>query len=322
MQRSPPHAAASPPLVDDGHERIVLTPTPSEDAVDQVYDHVSSPPSSVPPFRRHSSHRPKTSTSDHTVVATKALFAACLLLATSVRATAVSSIYLFVFCSSVVHHSFESRALTLLTLVVALVACVCHGVIQGIDSHDGENTADVSKVIGFSRTHKTVLEYLQTIGVDVLVFVSSSAHYWSVTRTRDVRLSMEKEMEDTRRQHLDLFEMGEHFRNDRERKRDCRRSMIQAVELLTALLLFLTSVSVPAFASGVLYLVLVARLIVYTVCVRRVTVQELVARDSSATFVSLFLGPVVTNVLLVWCLVIIFAWYTLRCRWIGGMTWG
>ncbi|CAI5731999.1 unnamed protein product [Hyaloperonospora brassicae] len=298
-------AASLAPVDGDGHERIVLTPTPSHDTGDQGYDLVSM--SSVP---SRALPRPKTRSRVHTLTATKALFAACLVLAASVRATVVSLLYLFAFCCSIAQWSFESRALALLTLFVALVACVGHGAIQSIDGrrHSGD-AASVAAVLGFSSTHRTVLEYLQAIGVDGLVLVSSCVHYWSVRRARRKRLSMEKQKQDTSQQHLDLFEMGVQFvtAGEPERNRSC--STLRVVELLTALLLFLTSVSVPAFASGVLYLVLVGRLIVYTVCVRKVTVQELVARESSASFTSCFLGPVVTNVLLGCCLVIVLSWY-------------
>ncbi|KAH7474107.1 hypothetical protein PRIC1_014421 [Phytophthora ramorum] len=92
--------------------------------------------------------------------------------------------------------------------------------------------------------------------------------------------------------------MGEQLINRSEPKRDRRRSMLRAVELLSAVLLFLTSVAVPAFASGVFYLVLLQRLIGYTVFVHRMTVQEFISRKSGVKFSSYFLGPGVTNVLL------------------------
>ncbi|GMF36316.1 unnamed protein product [Phytophthora lilii] len=229
------------------------------------------------------------------------------MLAVGARANLVSLVYLLVFCYGVVQ-SFQSRAVTLLTLAVAVVACVCHGAVRAVygddDSYAG---ADVAKLFGFRPMHNST-EYLQGVGVDVLVLACSAIHYWYVLRRLNSR-SREQEEEERAQQHFDLFEMGEQLINRSEPKRDRRRSMLRAVELLSAVLLFLTSVSVPAFATGVLYLLLLLRLIGYTVFVRRMTVQELVSRKSGVKFSSYFLGPGVTNVLLGLCLIIIVAWY-------------
>lgn len=244
--------------------------------------------------------------------AAEVLFALCLMLAVGMRATLVSLFYLLVLCYGVVQ-SFQSRAVTLLTLAVALAACVCHGVIKGVygddDNYDG---ADVAKLFGFGPMRDSK-EYLQGVGVDVLVLACSAIHYWYVLRRLNAR-SKEQQEEELAQQHFDLFEMGEQLMNGKEPKRDRRRSMLRAVELLSAVLLFLTSVSVPAFASGLLYLVLLLRLIGYTVFVRRMTVQELLSRKSGVKFSSYFLGPGVTNLLLGLCLVIIVAWYVRHRR--------
>ncbi|KAL3669608.1 hypothetical protein V7S43_004993 [Phytophthora oleae] len=242
--------------------------------------------------------------------AAEVLFALCLMVAVGVRVNLVSLYYLSVFCYGVVQ-SFQSRAVTLLTLVVAFVACVCHAAVRGMcgddDSYDG---AGVAKLFGFRPMHNSK-EYLQGIGVDVLVLVCSAIHYWYVLRRLNAR-SKEQEEEQLAQQHFDLFEMGEQLMNGKEPKRDRGRSMLRAVELLSAVLLFLTSVSVPAFASGLLYLVLLFRLIGYTVFVRKMTIQELLSRKSGVKFSSYFLGPGVTNLLLGLCLVIIVAWYCIQ----------
>ncbi|KAI9907328.1 hypothetical protein PsorP6_016631 [Peronosclerospora sorghi] len=239
--------------------------------------------------------------------ASEVLFAVCLLLAVGVRANLVSLYYLLVFCYGVVQ-SFQSTVVTCVTLVVSLVASVGHGVIKGIDTLDDSYTgAHVAKLIGFGPMD-TTLQYLQGIGVDFLVLLCSSIHYFYVLRRLNTR-SKEQEEEELAQQHFDLFEMGEELLHHKEPKRDRRRSILRLVELLTALLLFLTSVSVAAVASGVLYLVLLMRLVGYTVFVRRMTVQELVSRQSGVKYSSFFLGAIITNILLGLCFVVILAWY-------------
>ncbi|POM70648.1 Hypothetical protein PHPALM_12880, partial [Phytophthora palmivora] len=295
--------------------RIVLTPTRPQD-VAAAYGQVATP-SFSDSFRRdqmntlhshrsHTSERPGRKLSLRALaalrMAAEVLFALCLMVAVGVRANVVSLYYLLVFCYGVIQ-SFQSRTLTLLTLGVALLACVGHAVVKGVHG-DG---SDVAKLFGF-RPMQSSREYLQGIGVDVLVLVCSAIHYWYVLRRLNSR-SKEQQEEELAQQHFDLFEMGEQLMNRKEPKRDRKKSMLRAVELLSAVLLFLTSVAVPAFASGLLYLVLLVRLIGYTVFVRRMTVQELLSRKSGVKFSSYFLGPGVTNIVLVLSLVIIVAWY-------------
>ncbi|KAL4140586.1 hypothetical protein PRNP1_014867 [Phytophthora ramorum] len=309
--------------------RIILTPTQPQDAAN-AYGQVATP--SFGPgqgsFRRGPSlnrlnasglHSSRVATGQQRPgrklprralaalrVAADVLLALCLMVAVVARANLVSLYYLLVFCYGVVQ-SFQSRAVTLLTLAVALVACVCHGTIKAVygddDSYSG---AQVAALFGF-RPMRNSKEYLQGVGVDMLVLACSAVHYWYVLRRLSTRPKEQEQL-----QHFDLFEMGEQLINRSEPKRDRRRSMLRAVELLSAVLLFLTSVAVPAFASGVFYLVLLQRLIGYTVFVRRMTVQELISRKSGVKFSSYFLGPGVTNVLLGLCLVVIVAWYAFQ----------
>ncbi|KAG6622614.1 Piezo-type mechanosensitive ion channel component 2 [Phytophthora cinnamomi] len=312
-------AAASSFIGADG--RIVLTPTrpPTQDAA-AAYGHVATP--SFGSFRRdqslrlnasgHRAPRPGHKLSLRALAALRTaaevLFALCLMLAVGARANLVSLYYLLAFCYGTVQ-SFQSRAVTLLTLAVALAACVCHAAIRGIHGDDDSYAgADVAKLFGF-RPMRDSKQYLQGVGVDALVLVCSAIHYWYVLRRLSARSTEQREEQ---QQHFDLFEMGEQLINRSEPKRDRRRSMRRVVELFSAVLLFLTSVSVPAFATGVLYLLLLQRLIGYTVFVRRMTVQELLSRKSGVKFSSYFLGPRTTNVVLGLCLVIIVAWYVFQ----------
>ncbi|KAE8912383.1 hypothetical protein PF005_g16710 [Phytophthora fragariae] len=325
------HDASSSFTGADG--RIVLTPTRPQDA-GAAYGQVATPASFGPhdSFRRdqslrlnasglHShrtagSHQPPSERRPgHQLslralaalrTAAEVLFALCLMLAVGARANLVSLYYLLVFCYGTVQ-SFQSRAVTLLTLAVAFVACVCHGAIRAIYGDDDSYVgAEVAKLFGFRPMHKSK-EYLQAVGVDALVLVCSAIHYFYVLRRLGPRAK-----EQQQQQHFDLFEMGEQLINRSEPKRDRRRSMLRAVELLSAVLLFLTSVAVPALASGVLYLLLLQRLIGYTVFVRRMTVQELISRKSGVKFSSYFLGPRTTDVVLGLSLVISVAWYVFQ----------
>ncbi|KAI9996216.1 hypothetical protein PInf_013599 [Phytophthora infestans] len=303
--------------------RILLTPTRPQDA-GAAYGQVATP--SFGSFHRdqsqrfnasglHSAHssrrRPTHKLSLRALaalrMAAEVLFASCLMVAVVTRASLVSLYYLLVFCYGVVH-SFQSRAITLLTLAVAAMACVCHGVIKGVYGDDASYAGDgVARLFGFQPMNNSK-EYLQGIVVDVLVLVCSAIHYWYVLRRLNSR-SKEQEEEERTQQHFDLFEMGERLMNGKEPKRDRTRSMLRAVELFSAVFLFLASVSVPAFASGLLYLVLLVRLIGYTVFVRRMTIQELLSRKSGVKFSSYFLGPGVTKLVLALSLGIIVAWY-------------
>ncbi|KAG7376668.1 hypothetical protein PHYPSEUDO_012938 [Phytophthora pseudosyringae] len=297
--------------------RIVLTPTRPQD-VAAAYGQMATP--SLGSFRRDQSLRmsrlpserrpaPKLSLRALAALRTAAevLFALCLLLAVGARANLVSLYYLLVFCYGVVQ-SFQSRAVTLLTLAVALAACACHGAIRGAyGDNESYAGARVARLFGFRPMHSST-EFLQGLGVDVLVLACSAVHYWYVLRRLHAR-SKEQQEAELAQQHFDLFEMGEQLMNGGEPRRDRRSSMLRAMELLTAVLLFLTSVAVPAFASGLLYALLLARLVGYTVFVRRMTVQELLSRKSGVRFSSYFLGPGATNLLLALSLVIIVAWY-------------
>ncbi|KAG7400722.1 hypothetical protein PHYBOEH_004769 [Phytophthora boehmeriae] len=332
MRRHGSFAADSALVGSDG--RILLTPTPTDAA---AYGQVVTPTlrpatssfkreRSIPVMDHHSDRTtgtgptPATTRGQHTGTrrlslralsalrtAAEVLFALCLMVAVGVRANLVSLFYLLVFCYGVVH-SFQSRLVTLVTLGVALLACVCHGAVMGAFKNEDEyEGADVVALVGFVPMH-TSKDYLLTFGVDIMVLVCSAVHYWYVLRRLNTR-SREQQEEERTRQHFDLFEMGEQIMNRNEPKRDRRQSMLKAVEFLSSVFLFLTSVSVPAFASGALYLVLLTRLIGYTVFVHKVNVQDLVTRHHGGQSPNYFLGPTVTRVLLGLCLVIIVAWY-------------
>ncbi|KAF1774687.1 Piezo non-specific cation channel, R-Ras-binding domain [Phytophthora cactorum] len=294
--------------------RILLTPTRPQDA-GAAYGQVATPSfgsfhrdqsqhmnasglQSTRSGRRRPGHKLSLRALAALRMAAEVLFASCLMVAVGARASLVSLYYLLVFCYGVVQ-SFQSRAITLLTLAVAAMACVCHGALKGIHGDDASYAgADVARLFGF-RPMNNSTEYLQG---------SDAIHYWYVLKRLNSR-SKEQEEEERAQQHFDLFEMGERLMNGKEPKRDRSRSMLRAVELFSAVFLLLTSVSVPAFASGLLYLVLLVRLIGYTVFVRRMTVQELLSRKSGVKFSSYFLGPEVTKLVLALCLVIIVAWY-------------
>ncbi|RLN53584.1 hypothetical protein BBJ29_008763 [Phytophthora kernoviae] len=295
---SPADLEPSSRIGSDG--RVVLTPTYLTDAA--AYGQVATP--TLRPdtsFKRERSIPVMDHHSD------QVLFALCLMVAVGVRANLVSLYYLLVFCYGVVH-SFQSRLITLVTLGVALLACICHGAVMGaFKNEDDYEGADVAALVGFIPMHSSK-KYLLTFGVDIMVLVCSTIHYWYVLRRLNTR-SREQQEEERARQHFDLFEMGEQLMNHSEPKRDRKQSMLKAVEILSSVLLLLTSVSVPAFTSGTLYLVLLTRLISYTIFVHKVNVQDLVTHKHSGQSPSYFLGPAVTRVLLGLCLVIIVAWY-------------
>ncbi|KAL7693606.1 putative pleckstrin domain, fibronectin type III, immunoglobulin-like, Piezo family [Plasmopara halstedii] len=299
--------------------RIVLTPRRSQED-SAVYSHLGTPSvgsihqdlsqlnaSSVHSDDEQSKHTLSSRALASLRLLADVLFALCLLVAVGSRASIVSLYYLFVFCYGVVN-SFQSHVVTLLTLFVALVACVCHIVIRNVYG-DGNSydSANVVKLFGFQSLHDSN-DYFRTIGVDILVVVCSAIHYWYVLRRLNVR-SEKQQQETLAQEHFDLFEMGGHLMNSQEMKKDRRKTMLRAVELLCTTLLALTSVAVPALASGLLYVVLLVRLVCYTVFVRKMTIQELLSRKSGVKFSSYFLGPRITKLVLTLCFVMIVTWY-------------
>ncbi|TDH69418.1 hypothetical protein CCR75_002851 [Bremia lactucae] len=299
--------------------RIVLTPTELHDG-NGSYGHLSSPlygsiSQSQPQHTNasnlhHISPVRKRSLRDLIVSPSvaKVLYALCLLAAVGARASLVSLYYLLVLCYGVVQ-SFQSRRVTLLTIVVSFVACVCHIAIKlAYGDESRYNGAEIARLFGF-YTMRTTKTYVETIGEDVFVLGCSILYYWHLLRTQRGRF---REQAPLVQSHLDLFEIGDHFLNGNEFKRDRPQSMLRVLELLNSVLLALTSIAVPAVASGLLYVVFLIQLIRYTVFVRRMTMEELLARESGVKRSSSFLGPEITKLVVALSVVILIAWYCIH----------
>ncbi|KAF1329821.1 Piezo-type mechanosensitive ion channel component 2, partial [Globisporangium splendens] len=229
------------------------------------------------------------------------VFAVCLLVAVGARANFVSLYYLLVFCYGVVQ-SFQSKPAALSTLVVSVLACVAHGVFIYMFEKHPDTARDwtrgsTASLFGFDEEHSAT-EYLGSIGVDALVVCSSAIHYFYVLG----RLQVHK-------QHFDLFEMGGNFLNDATPSHYRKAAMLKWMEILCGVLLFLTAMSIPAFATGVYYLIILQRLINWTFFTKKVTIAQLIYQDASGRSRVHFLGPSVTKLVIVVSFVIINWWY-------------
>lgn len=239
-------------------------------------------------------------------IATEVVFALCLLVAVGVRANLISLYYLLVFCYGVVQ-SFESKVVASVTMAVSLLACIAHGVFIYMFQKQPETakkwtSGSVTALFGFEKQENAV-DYLATIGVDALVFCVTAFHVFYVLR----RIQAQK------LKAFDVFEFGEHMmRNDGDATPAAhfrRQKLLKWFEVLCGFLLFLTAMSLPAFATGVYYVLLLLRLINWTFFTKKVTVAQLIYCDTNSTSKAIFLGPIVAKVLLALSVLIINVWY-------------
>lgn len=242
------------------------------------------------------------------------IFSLCLAIAAAGRANFVSFYYLLVFCFGVVF-SLQSRAVTLVTLLVAVAACAGHVAAIFLFKSSSDSTSSAESVaawFGFGRMHNGK-DYAVAFGFDALVVVAAGIHYFYTLR----RIAAHRQRQQEQTSEFDLFEMGEQLLNQGDAKRDRKRSLLQSLEVLCSVLLFVTAVAVPAFAPGVFYLLLLDRLIRYTFFTRKVTLGELAARTASPNTVSrdasmsTFLGLGATRILLMLNILFIALWYVL-----------
>lgn len=219
------------------------------------------------------------------------------------RVTAISAVYLVVLCFGMAC-SLASTPLVLFTITVSGLACVGH-IVCGVllkNVRDGYEGQAILRILGFSRLTE-ITAILRYAGVDMLVFVCSVFHFLVVLRR--LRLPMQAET-------FDYFDAAAALlgQDDEANRRQTRRksSMIHKIELLCATLLFLTAFSVPAAVSAIYYVLLVWRLVLWTVCAKRVGVDEFVHQHVRIDF---FVGPLVAKALVALSFLTIFSWYVL-----------
>lgn len=240
-------------------------------------------------------------------VTAEVLFALCLLVAVGARASVVSLYYLLVFCYHVVQ-SFESRGVAVLTLVVSLATCVAHGVFIYLFAHK-RATAEAwarttaASLVGIYELH-TVRDYFATIGVDALVLVAAAVHVFYVLGSASARTNLSQPPP-----AFAYFEAVDEANEAATAAHYRRRTQLQWFERITGTLLFLTAMSLPAFATGVYYVLLLARLVHWTFFASKVTVASLVYRETSATSASRFLGPRVAMLIVGLSVLFTTAWY-------------
>lgn len=242
-------------------------------------------------------------------VVSEVTFALCLLVAVGVRANCVSLYYLVVFCYGVVQ-SFESKVVASLTMAVSLLACIAHGVLIYMFQKQPETakkwtSGSTAALLGFEK-QETVVDYFATIGVDALVFCATAFHVFFVLR----RIQGQKQ-----KQAFDISEFGDQAMgniNDGDGTPAAqfrRAKLLKWFEVLCGFLLFLTAMSVPAFATGAYYVILLLRLVDWTFFTKKVTVAQLIYCDANSTSKANFLGPIVAKILLALSVLIINAWY-------------
>lgn len=229
----------------------------------------------------------------------------CLLAAVGVRADLVSLVYLLAFCVGVVT-TFASRALASLTLVVALVAAVMHGVLIVLFAHQRATAerwtrSTTASLLGMREAHST-RDHMATVGVDALVTLASAFQLFFIGFARRAQ------QQEAATRAFD----GLAFADNEPLVRPAGgRSavLLQRFEVLCGLLLFLTAMSVPALATGAYFIVLLLRLVNWTFFTKKVTLAHLIYHDATATHKALFLGPAVVNLLLVLSVLVLVAWY-------------
>lgn len=240
--------------------------------------------------------------------AASAVFPLVLLAAVGVRTDLVSLVYLLAFCAGVVW-AFASRALATLTLVVALAAAMMHGVFIYLFAHQRATaerwTRDgaVAALFGMREAHDA-REHLATIGVDALVLAASALHLFFVARVQKQQTN----------RAFDLFEFAEDELNgggatsSPAAARRRKAVLLKRFEVLGAVLLFLTAMSVPAFATGAYFVLLMLRLVNWTFFTKKVTLAQLIYHETTSTHKALFLGPAVAKLLLALSVLVIVAW--------------
>jgi hypothetical protein len=234
------------------------------------------------------------------------IFATCLLISFCIRVNVVSFCYLFVFCYGVIN-SFDSKILTLLTLLVSMITLIGEIVFSILfNSHSSEWQApgqDILEVIGIKRP-TDAFSYVTSIGVEALVMVCSIIHYFYVLK----KVQMHK-------RRFDLFEIGEQMlhhttntttttTNDLQNQSKKKEAMIQWVEMVSIFFLFICAFAVPAIASGIYYLIFLLRMFVWTYHTKKMTIEQLIYHEETKKMY--FLGPTVAKFLLVLNLIIIF----------------
>ncbi|GLE05857.1 hypothetical protein PINS_up015038 [Pythium insidiosum] len=227
-----------------------------------------------------------------------AIFAVCLLVAVLTRVNIISIVYLLVFCYGVIQ-SFESAIITVFTMVFSIGVCIAHVVLSAVFlSRDNWSGTSIARTIGFERLDnaRTIASH---VGVDALVVVCSAVHYFYVLR----RIRRFKQ------QTFDFFQAGVFMLQQVTEQLTRTQDRAQYAEIVCAILLFITALSVPAGATAFFYLALLTRLLRWTVYTRRITVDQFVAHDIPRNY---FLGKRTSQVLLAFSCVAIIAWYTLQ----------
>lgn len=229
------------------------------------------------------------------------LYALSLMLAVGVRANLVSLGYLICLCVGFLRY-FASRSLVSATLVLSLAGWIVH-VICVVVVSEGESPSTIVKLFGMQHMH-TATQYLSGLGVDVLVFFMSALQLWNVARYRR-RVNTQRSlgvdslgpMNSTQQVNASMLR---HKRNVASQK---------YLDLVCSMLLFCTALSLPAFATGLYYLVLLERLARWTWGVKKISIDDLIHSKSKST---LFLSSIVTKLLLLLSVAVINFWCVLQ----------
>lgn len=238
---------------------------------------------------------------DWTAMVLTSLYALSLMLAVGVRANLVSLGYLICLCVGFLRY-FASRSLVSATLVLSLAAWIVH-VICVIIVSEGESPSTVVTLFGMQHMH-TATQYLSGLGVDVLVFFTSALQLLNVARCRR-RINTQRSlgvdslgpMNSTQQVNASMLR---HKRNVASQK---------YLDLVCSMLLFCTALSLPAFATGLYYLVLLERLTRWTWGVKKISIDDLIHSKSRST---LFLNSIVTKLLLLLSVIVINLWCVLQ----------
>lgn len=241
------------------------------------------------------------SSRDWTAMILTSLYALSLMLAVGARANLVSLGYLVCLCVGFLRY-FVSRSLVSATLLLSLAAWIGRVICVVIVS-EGETPSTIVKLFGMQHMH-TATQYLSGLGVDVLVLCMSAIQLWNVARYRR-RINAQRSLGVGSLGSMNSIQqvnasMLRHKRNVASQK---------YLDLVCSMLLFCTALSLPAFATGLYYLVLLERLAQWTWGVKKISIDDLIYSKTKST---LFLNSIVTKLLLLLSVAVINLWYVLH----------
>ncbi|KAH9127267.1 hypothetical protein AeMF1_002400 [Aphanomyces euteiches] len=229
------------------------------------------------------------------------VFSFSLLLATAVRGSVLSSLYLAAWIIGILY-TFKSRLLTVFTLFVAI--CGVGGNIfsivwyksklKGAALAPGQSIEDVSplpgkEILSIMGINYMVTwdEYLLGIGPDALIFLSSIIHLYL----------LKKQFLKAHGKSQDLVASSSHHEHAQDGNNSVEESyfskealiiIIGGSEVIALIALFLCALSSPGVLCGAYFLIFLYCLIVWTVKSPRITRRQLENGESTFCY---FFGP-------------------------------